>query len=96
MENQEMANSRNKLIAILGILAFVAFLAWTTVSAQKIECSVCVEFGSGRNCATATAADEAAAAQSAQTTACGPLASGMNASIACGNRPPASRQCRTR
>lgn len=91
-----MRNSRNKLLAIVGILAFIGFLAWTTVSAQKAECEVCVEFGSGRNCATATAADEAAATQSAQTTACGPLAHGMNESIACGNRPPISRQCRTR
>ena len=91
-----MTTSRNKLLAIVGILAFIGFLAWTTVTAQKVECEVCVEFGSGRNCATATAVDEAAAIQSAQTTACGPLASGMNESIACGNRPPASRQCRTR
>jgi hypothetical protein len=91
-----MANTRNRLLAILGVLAFIAFLLWTTVSAQKVECVVCVEFGSGRNCATATAADEGEAAQSAQTTACGPIASGMNESIACGNRPPASRQCRTR
>ncbi len=91
-----MANARNRFLAILGILSFIAFLLWTTVSAQKVECEVCVEFGSGRNCATATAADQAEAAQSAQTTACGPLASGMNESIACGNRPPASRQCRTR
>jgi hypothetical protein len=91
-----MKSSRNKLMAALGILAFIGFLAWTTVSAQKAECGVCVEFGGGRNCATATAADEEAAAQSAQTTACGPLASGMNESIACGNRPPASRQCRMR
>ena len=91
-----MTDSRKKLLAVLGILSFIGFLAWTTVSAQKVECEVCVQFGSGRNCATATAADETTATQSAQTTACGPLASGMNESIACGNRPPVSRQCRTR
>ena len=91
-----MTNSRKKLLVLLGILGFIGFLTWTTVSAQKVECEVCVEFGGGRNCATATAADQRAATESAQTTACGPLASGMNESIACGNRPPASRQCRTR
>ncbi|HSE67998.1 MAG TPA: hypothetical protein VLB12_13510 [Gemmatimonadales bacterium] len=85
-----------KILVIAAILAFVAFLAWSTLSAQKVECDVCVEFANGRNCASATAASEEEAARSAQTTACGPLASGMTASIACGNAPPVSRQCRTR
>jgi hypothetical protein len=86
----------SRLIVILGILGFVAFLAWSTVSAQKVECHVCVEFANGRNCATASGDDEKSAAQSAQTTACGPLAAGMNATIACGNIAPVTRQCRTR
>ena len=85
-----------RALVVLAILAFVAFLAWTTLSAQKVECEVCVEYGTGRNCATATAASEKEAAQSAQTTACGPLASGMTASIECGNKPPASRRCQIR
>ena len=80
----------------LVVLAFVAFLAWTTVSAQKAECHVCVEFAKGRNCATASGADERSAAQGAQTTACGPLANGMDATIACENIPPTIRQCRSR
>lgn len=78
------------------VLAFVAFLAWSTLSAQKAECEVCVEFKGGRNCATASHENEAEAARSAQTTACGPLAKGMNDAIACENRPPVSRQCSTR
>lgn len=91
-----MSKAGNRIIVTLVILAFVGFLAWSTVSAQKSECEVCVEFGGGRNCATATGADERAAAEGAQTTACGPLAHGMDATIACGNRPPASRRCRTK
>src|ERR1044071_9438183 len=74
-----------RFLTVLAILAFVAFLAWTTVSAQKVECEVCVAFGTGQNCAKATASGETEAAQSAQTTACGPLARGVDASIACGN-----------
>lgn len=85
-----------RILVTLAILAFVAFLAWSTLSAQKVECEVCVEFANGRNCATATAATEPEAAQSAQTTACGPLARGMTASIACGKTPPLRRQCRSR
>ena len=85
-----------KALVVLAILAFVAFLAWTTLSAQKVECEVCVDFANGRNCAIARAETEIEAARSAQTTACGPLARGMTASIACGNVPPTSRQCRGR
>jgi hypothetical protein len=89
-----MTGRTQKLLVVLGIVAFVTFLAWTTVSSQKVECQICVEFGNGRNCATASAVDEKSAAENAQTTACGPLASGMDATIACGNAVPASRQCR--
>ena len=84
------------MVTIAALLAFVAFLTWSTLSAQKVECEVCVEFKGGRNCATASHESEADAARSAQTTACGPLAKGMNESIACDNQPPVSRQCRTR
>ena len=87
---------RGTILVILAVAAFVALLLWTTLSAQKVECEVCVEFGGGRNCATATAADQKEAKQAAQTTACGPLAQGMNASIACSRAQPVSRQCRTR
>ena len=34
------------------VLAFTAFLAYTTLSGQKAECTVCVEFNGQRNCAT--------------------------------------------
>ena len=36
------------------------------------------------------------ATEAAQNTACGPLARGMNESIACGDRAPVSVQCKTR
>lgn len=89
-----MTSKSRTVLVFLGIAAFVAFLAWNTVSAQKVECHVCVEFANGRNCATASGVDEKTASESAQTTACGPLASGMNATIACGNTVPVTRQCR--
>jgi len=85
-----------KLLVFLALLAFVGFLLWTTLSSQKVECQMCVKFGNDRNCATATASNEAEAARSAQTTACGVLARGMTASIACANTPPVLRQCHVR
>ena len=87
---------RSTLVVLLAIGAFIVLLALSTLRAQRAECSVCVEFEGKRNCATASAAAEDEAAESAQRTACGPVASGMDATIACGNRPPASRVCRTR
>jgi hypothetical protein len=87
---------RGRNLILLALLGFVAFLLWTTLSAQKVECQMCVEFANGRNCATASAATESEAARSAQATACGVLAKGMDASIACANTPPTTRQCRVR
>ena len=87
---------RGRLITILVVLAFIGFLAYTTLSAQKVTCEVCVEFNGQRNCAAASHESEAEAARSAQTTACGPLTNGMDDIIACGNRPPVSKVCRTK
>ena len=87
---------RGTLITVIAIVAFGALLLFNTLSAQKAECTVCIEFNGQRNCATASHADEKEAAQAAQTTACGVLASGMDQTIACGRAQPASVQCRTR
>ena len=84
-----------RVLIIFALLGFVAFLAWTTLCAQKVECEVCVTFGDGQNCAKATASGEVEALRSAQATACGPLARGMDATIACGNVRPVRRVCRT-
>jgi hypothetical protein len=84
------------LLTIAAILVFAAFLAYTTLSAQKVTCTVCVEFNGQNNCASASHESENEAARSAQTTACGPVASGMNDAIACGNRVPVSRKCSTK
>jgi hypothetical protein len=87
--------SRSRAVTILAVLAFVAFLLYSTLSSQRYECSVTVEFKGGRQTGTASAATETAAAEQAQTAACGPLARGMDESIGCARRPPASRTCRT-
>ncbi len=84
-----------RTIGIALLVAFVVFLLWSTLSSQRAECAVCVEFNGQRNCATASAASPDEAARSAQLTACGVLTRGMDESIACGNRPPVSRQCTT-
>ena len=77
-------------------LAFVGYLLWSTLAAQAAECHVCVAFGPGRNCATASAATNTAARRAAQSTACGTLAHGMNDVIACENRPALSDECKNK
>ena len=36
--------SRARTITLLVVMGFVAFLLWSTLSAQRAECSVAVEF----------------------------------------------------
>jgi len=87
---------RGTIIGLVIAALFAGFLLWSTLSAQRVECQACVEFGGARNCATASGASEEEAARTAQSTACGPVTQGMNESIACQNRPPVSRRCSTR
>lgn len=87
---------RGTIITVVLVVAFGALLMFNTLSAQKVECEICVEFNGRQNCATASHETEEEARRSAQTTACGTLASGMNESIACDRTIPKSSQCRTR
>jgi hypothetical protein len=91
-----MSSTRNKIITLLVILGFVAFLAWSTIQSQGTECEVCVQFNGRENCATASGPSELEATQTAQNTACGPVTFGMDDAIACDNKPPISRSCRRR
>ncbi len=80
---------------IVAVLGFVALLLWSTLDSQRVECTVSIEFRGERRTATASAASENDAAEQAQTAACGPMARGMDESIACSRVAPAARQCRT-
>jgi hypothetical protein len=86
---------RSTLLTLLAVAAFAAFLLYSTLTSQRAQCAVTVEYEGRRNDATASAATEREAEQQARTTACGPLAAGMDATIACTNRAPVKRECRT-
>ena len=87
---------RGTVIGLIVAAIFASFLLWSTLSAQRVNCEACVEFGGGRNCAKVSGASQAEALRAAVSTACGPVAQGMNESIACQNRPPVSQRCTTR
>ena len=86
---------RSTLITLLALVAFAALLLYNTLTSQRAECRVLVAFEGQQNTAVASGATEADAEREARTAACGPMATGMNASIACGNTPPIEKQCRT-
>jgi len=86
---------RSTVVMLLALTAFAALLWYTTVSAQRVECVVTVEYKGQRNRASASGASQRDAEREAQTTACGPIAKGMNETIACSNTPPVARACRT-
>jgi uncharacterized transporter YbjL len=85
---------RGKAVTLLVVLAFAAFLLWSTLASQRVECSVTVAYGGVEGAATASAALEQDALREAQTAACGPLAQSMNDRIACGRVRPVTKQCR--
>jgi hypothetical protein len=86
---------RSTIVTLLAAVAFGALLLYSTLSSQRVECTVTIDFNGRSNTATASGANEAEATRQAQTTACGPVASGMNESIACGNIVPVKKVCRT-
>jgi hypothetical protein len=73
-------------------LLFVGYLLYSTIRTQQVTCEVCVTFN-GSRCATASGPSREDAVQTAQTAACGPLANGMDESIACSRTVPTSIRC---
>jgi hypothetical protein len=84
------------LYAIAGLAAIAALFFFLTAGQVREECRVCMNFRGRTNCAPAAAPTQQEAIETARSTACGPITAGMNESIACGNTPPDSVQCRTR
>src|SRR3989442_5090697 len=71
-------------------------LFYMTTAHATQECEVCMRFNEHSNCAKAVGRTVDQATEGAHTTACGPLASGMNEQIACQRTPPVRVQCRIR
>ena len=87
---------RSTLYTLAAVLAVVALFFFMTTARAKVQCRVCMEFRGRTNCATALGQTEQAAREGAQSTACGPIASGMDEQIGCGRTPPALAQCQTK
>jgi hypothetical protein len=86
--------SGGRLLTLLVVLLFGAFLLWSTLASQRVECTVAVAFAGGQGTGTASAASRDDAMREAQTAACGPLTQGMDERIACSRVPPVTTRCR--
>jgi uncharacterized protein (UPF0333 family) len=87
---------RSTVVTVAVVIAIIALFFYMSVAKATQECTVCMEFHGRSNCATAAGNTAAEATETAHTTACGPIVSGMNETIACGNRAPLSVQCKGR
>ena len=80
-------------LVIGGIALLLAYLIWGSTTLVQAECSLCVEFRGQTQCRTGSGTTEEEAQRAAQRAACAVMASGMNESIACNNRPPTQVRC---
>jgi len=88
-----MKRFRNQIITILLIAGLAAIFWKKTMAAQLATCEVCVVFNGQRQCSRASGESEKEATRAAHSTACGPVANGMNEKIACDGRPPVLQRC---
>lgn len=87
---------RSTLLTVAAIAAVIALFFYMSTARATQQCEVCMEYQGASNCASASGRTVDEATQTAHSTACGPIAHGMNETIACGNRAPVSVQCTRR
>jgi hypothetical protein len=87
---------KKSLIVIAIVIAIGGMFFYMTTAHASQECEVCMEYNGRTNCAKAAGRTADQATEGAHTTACGPLASGMNETIACQRIAPVRVQCHTR
>ena len=78
------------------LVLFIGLVVYLSTRVAHQECRVCVTFNGRTICRTAASGTQKAAIESAVTSACSGLASGMTDSINCGNTRPDSVECSER
>jgi hypothetical protein len=89
-----MGKTTKTTIVFLALM--VGIVVYRSMTITHLECDVCVTFQGAQACRTAASGDRKATVESAVTSACATLASGMTESIRCQNTPPDSVSCRQR
>ena len=78
------------------LVLFIGIVVYLSTRIAAFECKVCVTYRGDTLCRTAASGTEKAAIESAVTSACSGLASGMTESIKCENTKPDSVICSKR
>jgi len=78
---------------VVFLVVFCALVVYLSTRIASHECRVCVTFMGRTICRTGASGTEKAAIESAVTSACSGLASGMTDSIRCENTPPDNVSC---
>jgi len=78
------------------LVLFIGLVVYLSTRIAAHECRVCMTFMGQTICRVAASGTEKAAIESAVTSACSGLASGMTESIKCENTPPDSVTCSER
>ena len=81
---------------LLFLVLFIGIVVYLSFHIAAFECKVCVTYRGATICRTAASGTEKAAIESAVTSACSGLASGMTESIKCENTKPDSVSCKGR
>lgn len=85
---------RAALFTLLGIVAFVGLLAWSTLSGgEGVSCEVCMRSNAGSHCATVQAPTREEAVEAGQRSACGVLTSSMADELGCQRAAPTRVTC---
>ena len=87
---------RTTKTTLVFLVLFIGAVVYLSTRVAHHECRVCVSYGGGTVCRTAASGTPKAAIESAVTSACSGLASGMTESIRCENTPPDSVECSER
>lgn len=83
-------NRNISILVTIGVIGFLAFIAYLTVSGPSYRVKVCMAFQGRNACKTVKAKTEQDAVRGAITNACGDIASGVTEVVACENTAPAS------
>ena len=75
------------------LVVFIGLVIYLSTRIASHECRVCVTFLGQTICRIGASGTEKAAIESAVTSACSGLSSGMTESIKCENTPPDSVNC---
>lgn len=81
------------ILVVIGVALVLGYLVWSSTHLVQAECEVCVEFRGQRECRRGTGPTQEEARDAGQKAACGLMAPGMDASIACSRTIPKTVQC---